>query len=86
MLAGLYAGARESDLAMATLLEGIQLLSAPFTKTPLGVARTMAALVQSYLTQCETSDREPDQKLLGPVLAEFERLNVMEGENERNRR
>jgi hypothetical protein len=38
----------------------------------------MRGLVQSYLAQCEAAGRKPDQELLSPVLAEFERLNATE--------
>jgi hypothetical protein len=37
----------------------------------------MGGLVQSYLAQCEAVRREPDAELLGPVIAEFERLKAM---------
>ena len=70
----------EPDTAIAMLAEAVQLLTPILTAVPAAVAEMMAGLVQNYHRQCEAAGREPEAEMLGPVIAEFERLNATEEE------
>ena len=76
----MYGQTGKSDSAIGTLAEAVRLLTPVFVSVPSAVARMMTGLVQSYLARCKAAGREPDDELLGPVIAEFERLNATEGE------
>jgi len=78
VLGNLHGETGKADLAIETLAEGVRLLTPLFAAVPAAVAGMMRGLVQSYIRQCETAGREPDTELLGPVFAEFERLNASE--------
>jgi tetratricopeptide (TPR) repeat protein len=78
VLGDLYGETGKSDLAVGTLTEGLRLLTPIFVAVPAAVAGIMVGLVQSYLAQCEAAGREPDDELLRPAAAVFERLNAIE--------
>jgi hypothetical protein len=78
MLGDLYGEARKLDAAIVTLAEGINLFTPALMAVPAVVAGTTVGLVQSYLKQCDAAGREPVAELLGPVIAQLKRLNVME--------
>jgi tetratricopeptide (TPR) repeat protein len=78
VLGDLYGETGKSELAIGTLAEGVRLLTPILVAVPAAVTGMMRGLVQSYLAQCEAAGRKPDQELLSPVLAEFERLNATE--------
>jgi tetratricopeptide (TPR) repeat protein len=73
-----YGEAGRSEAAIGTLVEGLRLLSPIFIAVPAAVVGVMVGLVQSYLAQCEAAGHEPDAELLGPAIAEFERMNATE--------
>ena len=83
MLGDLYGETENVDLAIDTLAEGVGLLKRVFVAVPTAVAGIMGGLVQSYLKQCESADREPDAEMLGPIIAEMQRLNQRRKTNER---
>ena len=78
VLGDLYSKTGNLDLAIGTLAEGVRLLTPISVAVPAAVTGMMRGLVQSYLAQCEAAGREPDAELLGPAIAEFERLNATE--------
>jgi tetratricopeptide (TPR) repeat protein len=79
VLGGLYGETGKSDPAIDTLAEGLCLLRPIFVSIPAAVTGIMRGLVQSYLAQCEAAGREPDDELLGPVIAELEHLKRERG-------
>jgi tetratricopeptide (TPR) repeat protein len=78
VLGNLYGETEKPDLALANLAEAIQLLTPTFLKVPEAVAGMMAWILQSYLAKCEVTETEPDEELLGPVIAVFESLTPKE--------
>jgi hypothetical protein len=78
VLGDLYGETGTVDSATETLAEGVRLLTPVFVVVPPAVAGIMGGLVHSYLAQCEAAGSGPDHELLGPVIAEFERLNAKE--------
>jgi tetratricopeptide (TPR) repeat protein len=80
VLGDLYGETGNFDPAIAILAEGLRLLTPIFAAFPAAMAGQMGGLVQSYLSQCETAGREPDEELLGPAIAAFERLKATEDE------
>src|SRR5205823_12020226 len=74
VLGDLYGETGRSDLAIATLEEGVTLLTPIFVTVPAAVVGAMGGLVQSYVTRCHAAHRQPDENLLGPLIAEFEGL------------
>jgi hypothetical protein len=80
VLGDLYGETGKYNTAIGTLAEGVRLLTPIFVSVPAAVAEMMVGLVQSNLAQCEAAGREPDDELLGPAAAVFERLNATEEE------
>jgi tetratricopeptide (TPR) repeat protein len=78
LLGDLYGETGKSDRAIGTLAEAVRLITPIFVAIPAAVAEMVSGLAQSYVRQCEAAGREPDHELLGPVIAEFERLNAKE--------
>jgi tetratricopeptide (TPR) repeat protein len=78
VLGDLYGETGNLDFAIGTLAEGVSLLTPIFVAVPAAVAGMTAGLLQSYLKLCEVAGREPDEGLVTPVIAEFERLNATE--------
>jgi tetratricopeptide (TPR) repeat protein len=74
----LYGESDKPDLAVSTLAEAIQYLTPTFSRVPLAVARIMDGIVQSYVALSASIGREPDVKLLGPVMEIFEKLRLKE--------
>ncbi len=80
VLGDLYAENEEADLAVDMLAEAVRLLAPIFLAMPAAVAGMMGGMAQSYLTRCEAGGRAPDEELLGPIVAEFERLQGSGGQ------
>jgi hypothetical protein len=78
VLGDLHGETGNSDLAVERLAEGVRHLTPIFAAVPAAVAGLMGGLVQSYLRQCKAPGDAPDEELLRPVIAEFERLNATE--------
>jgi hypothetical protein len=78
VLGRLYAEIGRPGPAIATTAEAIELVTPVLAAVPLAAAGMMTELVQNYFAQCAAAGREPDEELLGPVIAAFERLNATE--------
>ena len=69
-------GRREE--AIEARAEAIRLLTAPFAQLPAGFGLLMAGIVRDYLESAEAAKQPPDEKLLAPVMAVFDRLKKSE--------
>jgi tetratricopeptide (TPR) repeat protein len=78
VLGDLYGETEKTEAAIAASGEGVRFLTPIFISIPAALAEMMGGLLQSYRTQCAVAGRKPDDELLEPVIAEFERLNVKE--------
>ena len=54
--------------------EGIEQLSGPFERLPQAFAGLMVALFQEYMNACQQAGIGPDGALLGPIVAQLQRL------------
>ena len=71
-------GRREEALAAAE--EAVSLLSPYFLAHQMAFAGRMQAILRVYLQQCETLVREPDTRLLTPIVKGFKALETGEAE------
>ena len=62
--------------AMAAAAEATATLCEPFQQHPAAFTRLMLTIIHKYLERCQKLGREPDMKLLAPVVAVFQALQV----------
>jgi hypothetical protein len=58
----------QSEEAWALSQEAVITLAPYFFKNTLGFAGFMDTMVRNYLKRCEETGREPDMKLLSPII------------------
>ena len=63
-----YLPALGSPHGAAASTAAVKLLSRHFLQRPQVYAATMACMVQYYMEDMKAAGREPDRKLLGPIL------------------
>ena len=68
--------------AEAAVAEAIELLTPYFAGIPAVFAQLMAELCCAYNEICEKQEKEPDMKLLTPVIVLFEKMKDGETEND----
>jgi hypothetical protein len=71
VLGDLYGETGQSELSLRVLVEAIRCLTPTFMATPAAADEIMDELVQSYQARCKAIGREPDEELLGAVLAQM---------------
>ena len=62
------------ETALEADCETVALLTVDLTRWPQAYAGLMGAVCRGYLRRCEKAGVEPDEALLAPVIAVFERL------------
>ena len=62
--------------ALASFAEGVRVLAASFESLPEAHAPVMGFLAQEYLRLAEASGQPPDEAMLAPVLATFQKLQA----------
>ena len=71
-------GAERHDQAVAAFAAGIEALTPQFLGLPEAFGQLMGALVREYGQSCGEAELEPDQELLGPVVAKLVEMGVIE--------
>ncbi len=67
-------GRREDALAAAE--EAVRALRQHFLAQPRAFARNMSIMANNYLRRCAELGLQPDEALLGPIVAQFEEMNA----------
>ena len=78
VLANCLEGLKGPVAALAHDCDSVALLTLSFQRWPKRYAGLMSAVCRDYLRRCKAADVEPDESLLGPVVAVFQRLQPVE--------